>query len=119
MLVGGESEALVIFPAKHPEVGDLVVQDDGDELTVVLGSITHRHFGSQDPQLGPNEQAQQIAAEVTEYLRGMFADEIEFYGNGSKGGARKRSDKERGFLSKFLLGRRTFLWSGPVARNDA
>ena len=114
--VGGEADALIVFPAKHPEIGDLVIQDEGDELTVIVGTITHRHFASQSPGSSAQFQAEQIATEVTEYLRQLFADEIEFYGDGSRGGARARSDKERGLVSKLLLGTRTYVWSGPIER---
>ena len=116
MRVGGETEALAVFPAKHPEIGDLVIQDEGDEVTVIVGNITHRHFGSQSPRSSAHIQAEQIATEVTRYLHQLFADEIEFYGNGGRGGARVRSDKERGLLSKLLLGKRTYVWSGPIER---
>ena len=95
-----------------------MIQDEGDELTVVLGDIAHRHFGSHDSHASANEQAEQIAAEVTEYLQRVFNDEIEFYRTGSRGGARARSTEERGFLSKVLLGGRTFRWSGPLDRNE-
>lgn len=114
--VGGDAEALVVFPAKHPEVGDVVIQDEGDELTVMLGRITRRHFGSPSPQSSVEDQAEQIATEVTEYLRQLFADQIEFYGDGNRGGARARSNKERGLLSKLFFGSRTYVWSGPVER---
>ena len=93
-----------------------MIQDEGDELTVIVGNITHRHFASQSPGSSAEVQAEQLATEVTEYLRQLFVDEIEFYGDGSRGGARARSEKERGLLSKLLLGKRTYLWSGPVER---
>lgn len=114
----GPYEPLAVVPAKHPEVGDLVLQDGGDEITVYLGRITHRHFFAQDSEASADAsvQAEQIAAEVTEYLRQLLADEIEFYGNGRSGGARSRSAKRRGFLSRLLFGRRTYLWSGPIEK---
>ena len=34
-----EGETIVTFPAQHPEVGDLVVLDDGDELVVHIGNL--------------------------------------------------------------------------------
>src|SRR5215831_16761115 len=86
MRLGGEEGALVVFPAKHAQVGDLTIQDEGDELTVIIGSITHRHFGSPLRQATPYEQAEGIATQVTEYLRQLFSDEIEFYGYGAGGG---------------------------------
>ena len=114
MRIGGEDEALVVFPAKHAQVGDLRIQDEGDELTVIIGDITHRHFGSALTRAHPNEQAEDIATQVTDYLRQLFADEIEFYGYGSGGGARARSRTKRGLLSRLFLGWRTYVWSGPL-----
>ena len=115
MRVGQQDEALVVIPAKHHSVGDLVIHDEGDELTVLLGSITHRHFCSQDSSASPEAQAEGIAFEVTTYLRQVFADEIEFYGTGGSGGATVRSDKRRGILSRLLLGKKSYVWSGPLS----
>ena len=114
MRIGGEGEALVVFPAKHAQVGDLTIQDEGYELTVIIGAITHRHFGSPLTRANPHEQAEDIAAQVTEYLGQLFADEIEFYGYGTGGGARARSGTRRGLLSRLFLGWRTYVWSGPL-----
>jgi hypothetical protein len=35
-------DGTVVFPAAHPEVGDVEFHNDGDELTVVLGNFTTR-----------------------------------------------------------------------------
>jgi hypothetical protein len=114
MRIGLGAEPLVTFLAKHPAVGDLEIHDEGDELTVFIGSITHRHFCSQDPAASAQAQADQLASEVTEYLQQLFADRIEFFGNGFRGGARVRSDRRRSVISRLLLGRRSFVWSGPL-----
>ena len=119
MLVGKGDEPLFVFPAKHSEIGDLIIQDEGDEITVILGNITHRHFCSDSAELDASQRADRIATELQEYLRGLFADEIEFYGNGSKGGARSRSATKRGLLSKILLGKRSYVWSGPINNTAA
>jgi hypothetical protein len=105
---------IAVFRAKHPSIGDLVIEDEGDEVTVILGNITHRHFGSQDSGAPAEVQARDIASEVTEYLRQLFADEIEFFGTGGSGGARARSNTKRGRLSKLLFGRKSYVWSGPL-----
>jgi hypothetical protein len=34
------------FPAAHPDVGDLCIDDDGVELTISVGQLTHGHFFS-------------------------------------------------------------------------
>ena len=115
MQIEDHSEARVVFPAKHPSVGDLIIQDDGEELTLFVGSITHRHFCSTNLSASPEVQAEQIAFEVTAYLRQLFADQIEFFGTGRSGGARARSGKKRGPISKFLFGKKSYVWSGPLS----
>jgi hypothetical protein len=114
MHVGGLRDAIAVFQAKHPSVGDLVIEDEGDEVTVILGNITHRHFGSQDSSAPAEVQAQEIASEVIEYLRQLFADEIQFFGSGVSGGAQARSNTRRGRLSTLLLGKKSYVWSGPL-----
>jgi len=34
------------FPAAHPEVGDIQIYDDGDEITLLAGNFTHGHFSN-------------------------------------------------------------------------
>jgi hypothetical protein len=100
-VVGTGSHPAATFPAIHPEVGDLVIQDDGDELTVYVGNFTHVHFDNVDDTLA--------------FLEDVFADRMEFFGSHlGGGGCRKRAGKPRGVVSKALLGRRTYVWSGPV-----
>ena len=38
------NQPVATFPAAHPEVGDLQISDDEDELTISVGSLTHGHF---------------------------------------------------------------------------
>jgi hypothetical protein len=109
-----DGESILIFPAKHPEVGDLVIYADGDEAIVRLGRITRRHFYNDDPDASPRQRAEKVAEEVLRYLDRVFSDRIEFYGAGSSGGARERSSRPRGLLSKLFFGRRTYVWSGPL-----
>jgi hypothetical protein len=116
----GKGEALAVVPAKHPEVGDVLICDDGDELTVYIGEITHRHFGNYDEHLSPEERAARIATAVVNFLRDFFLDQIELFANGVfVGGFRVRSNRRRGWLSRFFFGRKTYLWSGPLDDKDA
>jgi hypothetical protein len=39
--VSKDSSPVVVFPAVHPDVGDVEIHDDGDKLTVVIGNFTH------------------------------------------------------------------------------
>ncbi len=109
-----EGETIVTFPARHPEVGDLLVRDDGDELVVHIGNLTHRHFGNYDDDLPMDAKAEDIAEQVVEFIRGVVREEVEFFGNGRGGGSRKRDLNPRGLLSRFFLGQRTYIWSGPL-----
>jgi hypothetical protein len=114
----GSGPALVVFPAKHPEVGELVIYDWDDQYVVFIGNFTHLHFGDWDTDWPAAERARSAAGEVVEYLRKVFADEVVFYGNHRGGGDRPRSSKERGFLSKAVFGERSYVWSGPLEPKD-
>jgi len=114
MRVEDEGEVLVVFPARHPDVGDAVIELHEDELRVFIGTLTHAHFENEERGLDAETKAESIATDAVDYLRKVCADEIEFYGNSRAGGARERGDKKRGFLSRYFLGKRTYVWSGPV-----
>ena len=105
--------AVAVFPAAHPEVGDVVVYDREDEAVIFLGHYAHAHISNFDESLDANAKTEAIATEVVEFLRGVFADEVIFYGNRRGGGWGARSRK-RGLLSKFFFGERTYVWSGPL-----
>lgn len=104
----------VIFPAISPEVGDVELQDDGYEVTLYLGTFTHVHFYEYQKDISELERAQRVANRVINFLDDLFADRIEFFGNGFGGGCRARKEARRGILSRLLLGSRTYVWSGPV-----
>jgi len=48
------------FPAAHPEVGDLLIDDDGGELTITVGELTHGHFTPKDYQLPSQEKEEDL-----------------------------------------------------------
>jgi len=109
-----EQVPFAVFPAKHPDVGDIELYDDGDELTVVLGHFTHRHFGSYDEGISDIERAGLIAKECVDFLREIFADQVVFFGSHAGGGGSGRRGEPRSFISQRLFGRKTFVWSGPL-----
>ena len=118
MEVGGTDGVVVVFPAAHSDVGDIEVHDNGDELIVMVGNFTHTHFNNYDRGLSISERAERIADDVVAFLTDIFSDRIEFFGSHTgAGGWRKRKPKERGILSKLVFGKKTYVWSGPVA-ND-
>ena len=108
-----------IFPAVHPDVGDIEIYDDGDELTVVVGKFTHRHFSNYDQGVSQVERACRIGNDLAVFLSDLFADRIEMYGSHlGGGGTRLRDGRSRGLASKVVFGSKTYVWSGPV-RHDA
>lgn len=110
----GDSPTL-IFPCEHPDVGDVEIHEDGDELTVVLGNFTHTHFDCYEQNASEADRADSICASVIKLLDDLFADRIELYGShAGSGGFRRRGEKDRGLLSKTLLGASSFVWSGPL-----
>jgi hypothetical protein len=90
------SETLVTFPARHPEVGGLEIHDDGDELTIFYGAITHAHF----------DNVEDVVAELTE----LFGDRIVLWAGPRSDGSYHISSEDQG-----TAGRRRFLWSGPLS----
>ena len=89
------SETALTYPARHPEVGSLEIHDDGDELTVFYGTITHAHF----------DDADELVAELTE----LFADRIVLWAGPVGDGSCHITLED-----KSTAGRKRFLWSGPL-----
>lgn len=105
-----------VFAAKHPAVGNIVIEAEENEITVFIGSITHGHFGSYEDNLSDEEHAAVIASDVVEFLVDLFDDKILLFTSFWGGGWSK---VENGFEDNFLPGRRTwFNWSGPIDPTD-
>jgi hypothetical protein len=103
-------EPVASFPAAHPKVGDLRIDDDGGELTISLGQVTHGHFAPKDYGLPSQENEDDLIERVTKFLEQVFGDEIEFWSAGGAGGWHLRGEKPIGTWPK----RRRFVWSGPL-----
>ncbi len=112
--IPGSDGALASVDSPHPDVGTLAIFDDGDEYTLQLGRFTHCHFDPAD-DAGDDPEGQ-VVHEIVDLMRGILNDEIEMFGNksGTAGGFRARRGKPRPFWSRWLPGRRTFVWSGPI-----
>lgn len=108
---GDAEEEIAVFPAAHPEVGSVVVSDDGDEVSVTIGSITHGHFNAFDYPLA--QAAPIIATAVADFLEALFADRVLLWSSrsGSSGGWRELGDDEKPSPRR---GAYTFVWRGPV-----
>jgi hypothetical protein len=103
-------EPVATFPAAHPEVGDLRIDDDDDELTISVGELTHGHFSPKDYQLPSQEKEEDLIDRVLEFLVHVFDDRIEFWTEGKAGGWHDLGGKPMGDWPN----RRRFVWSGPI-----
>ena len=103
-------EPVASFPAAHPEVGDLRIDDDGDELTISVGQLTHGHFAPINYQRSEQEKEEELIERVLEFLDEVFHDRIEFWTAGKCGGWHPRG----GDALAPGPNMRRFVWSGPV-----
>lgn len=106
-------DPVAVFPAKHPSVGELTIWDDGDEVTVSIGEITHGHFNLFDPDLTQDQIDEEVTSEVLDFLDDMFADKYLLWkSRDGRSGGWQHLD----YMDK-PLERRTdaeyFVWSGP------
>ena len=108
------SRKFAIFDAKHPDVGKVVVEENGSELILSIGNITHGHFGSYDSDLSDEEHASVIAESLVDFLRELFADNYFLFKSARSGGwARLDMIKPSDMLSPNTA---WYKWSGPVHR---
>jgi hypothetical protein len=116
VIFGNPPGPVATFPAAHADVGDLVIDDDGDEFTVYVGKFTHVHFSDYDESLTESARAARIVDNLVSFLDDVFADRMEFFGSHTGGGGcRKRGAEPRGMVSRLFFGAKTYVWSGPVS----
>ena len=106
------SKQFAVFDAKHPEVGCVVIEEDGTELLVTVGNITHSHFGSYDDDLSDREHEAVITDNLIAFLEGLFTDKyLLFKARWGGGWVPVENVSERKLRSPR---RQWFKWSGPV-----
>jgi hypothetical protein len=109
-----------VFPAAHPLVGDIAIDEDGDDLIVYLGHFTHAHLGNNDEGLRGAERATAIVANLMELLQAVFADRVVMWGshNGGGGFCAKEEGWDLGVVEavpeRLEESAQVFVWSGPV-----
>ncbi len=99
------------FPATHADFGDILIHDDGEELTLEAGRFTHGHFSNWDASLPLEQRAESIVNAVIDFLELAFADGYVFWGSHDKSGGWHLRDAEP---SARFIGP-AFVWSGPIA----
>jgi hypothetical protein len=104
-------EPFVTFPAIHPEVGDVQIQDDEYEITLIAGNFTHGHFSNYE-DIPTHQKEEAIAEDVADFLEKLFADQVVLWGSHRKVGGWRvldtAADKPRY--------RNEYVWSGPWNR---
>ncbi|MFL6500678.1 MAG: hypothetical protein ACJ8LL_08205 [Candidatus Udaeobacter sp.] len=98
----------ITIPASHPDVGDVVLQDDEEEITAYLGHFTHRHFSNYD-DVPTSEKEKVIAKDVVRFLDDLFTDRIVMWGSHRGMGGSHSIDSP----SLLSLARKKYVWSGP------
>jgi hypothetical protein len=66
-------QPVATFPAAHPEVGDLLIDDDVDELTISVGSLTHGHFSPNNYQEPLERREEEVINRVAIIRRNLRA----------------------------------------------
>jgi hypothetical protein len=120
---GTPPNAIAVFPAAHPDVGSLSIWDEGDEVMIAIGDITHGHIGADDEGLSEEQVHEEVAKNVLSFLEDLFAGRVIVW-HARRGGAggwyyageAPQGDEVRGCLGRlFRVPRRAkrFVWSGP------
>ena len=104
-------QPVVAFPAAHPEVGDLQIHDDEEELTISVGQLTQDTSRRTTTRRLWKRGGEEIINRVMELLDAVFNDRMEFWRTGKRGGWTPRGDD----LIMRRLDARRYVWSGPVA----
>lgn len=113
MQPGKSGNEIAIFPAMHPEVGNLTIWDDGDAATIEIGDITHGHFNPYDDSLTSDQLAERVTEEVIDFLHDLFADRVLLWKSpdGRSGGWQRLGYGDESPRGDNLR----YLWSGPIS----
>ena len=105
----------IVFPAAHPEVGDVIIWDDGSEATVEVGSM-HGHFNPYNSQLSDAEVAEAVTEAVIDFLTSLFSDCVVLYRSPNQkhfGGWHVFDEPVRAIPAEYR-GYQVYVWSGPL-----
>ncbi len=106
-----QEDKSIRIPAKHPEVGDVIIWDEGDEATVGIGDLTHLHLNPYDPSLSDDERNARIADHLIWFVEALFDDRAYFLCY--PGGAGGSTVVEKGGRFTVPEGATAYTWSGP------
>jgi len=105
-------QPVATFPAAHPEVGELQIHDDEEELTIYVGQLTHGHFSPNNYQEPLQKREEEVINRVMEFLDAVFNDQVEFWSAGNRDGWNWNLPGEDPIMPR--PDARRYVWSGPV-----
>ena len=96
------------------ELSPMQVCDDGDEITVHLGTTTHAHLACHDDALSDAERERQTVEDMVAFVRDLFADRIvATTGLGGRIGGWRRIAADEAVPRNGRVWRR-YVWSRPL-----
>ncbi len=125
-----EGQRRVVIPAKSKQVGDLVIWDHGDEITIEVGDIYHTHFSfsSQEKKL-VLEAINSALLFLKELLSSRLIIDCTYKGDQVISSSIRTKEKfgasKLVFPGWFLLGlfekkqKKSFLWSGLLENSES
>ncbi|TWU59967.1 hypothetical protein Poly51_02400 [Rubripirellula tenax] len=132
-LQAGSRYPTLILPARHNDVGPLSIDDNGDELTLELGTKHHTHFSGYSYD-GDSDDLRLLAAahDVARFVMDVIADRVcfttDYLNDRCIGSSHFYLDAENttaDTVRDTLIGLRggnirtdRFLWSSPLQQND-
>ncbi len=63
-------------PARHPDVGDVSISDDGTEATPSIGSFGHSHFSDYRDDISKSMRVEAIVDDVLAFLGMLYSDRV-------------------------------------------
>jgi hypothetical protein len=105
--VGESPYPVVVIEAIHPDVGNVEIYDDGEELTIGLGNFTHAHVG-----LG--ESKDKIVELAVALLTDLFSDGLVPWGSHSGAGGYYRKGQISSLAKMLSKDSTRYVWSGPL-----
>ena len=117
--LGTPPDPIAVFPAAHPEVGDVRVSEgNAGGADVAVGDVARDHFfNPYEEERETSEAAEGIARNVVRFLEELFADRLLMWRStdGRTRGWRERGDA--GHSAPLVVDDRayhTYIWSRPL-----
>ena len=117
--LGTSPDLIAVFPAAHPEVGDVRISEgNGGGAAIAVGDVARDHFfNPYEEERNTSEAAEGIVRNVVRFLQELFADRLLMWRStdGRTRGWRERGDA--GHTAPLVVDDRayyTFIWSRPL-----